>query len=528
MQFPADRGFEDGACARGLAASQLLRSDARIYEASVDGRRMAPEDALEVVAEMLEDYEASETAVMLDAYRPLETLSRAAELVSEALPESLLCAGLPPGDTALVDAGLEGAAGPEALEGCDVVLAVGDPFSTHPPISRPVRDMQLAERGNQLLALSTAVGRTGLAADRCVTVHPSRLAALTCALAVECGADEVSAALGGSDAGVICEQSGVSQEMVEELAGALEEADSAAVVLLNPAGYCCHPRAVVRGVAEAARGSGAELYPLYAAPNAGSAAEIGRMAPVLQAMRDGGIRAAVVLGFDPMGRMAPDVWGEAAEELEFVVHAGSLRTRFAREADALLPLALPWEESGTLTGADGEQVQGPAWSSLPEGVVGLDGFLEGLAYHLGADASASGGAESAEPQAVPVGEMIDEDVLGDHEPADGCATMVAAPQVYADGNTTALELSAWARRMAGGETAVMGPALAEELGLRGGEPVRLGDDVVVLDCDVREGMPDGVVAVPSHRESVRRLLHSDIAGDMISISPAEVEIRSAE
>lgn len=528
MQFPADSGFEGGACARGLAASHLLRSDARIYEASVDGRPMVPEDALEAVADMLGNYEASEVAVMLDAYRPLETLSRAAELVSAALPKALLCTGLPPGDPALLDAGLAAEVAPVNLEECDLVLALGDPFSTHPPVSRHLRNMQLAERGNRLLVVSSAVGRTGLGADRCMTVHPGRLAALTCALAVECGANEVSSALGGADADAICDESGVPPSMVEELAGALDEADTGAVVLANPAGYCCRPHAVVRGAAEAARESGARLHPLYASPNASAAAEIGRMPPVLKAMRDGRVRAAVVLGFDPMGRMAPAVWGEAAEELEFVVHAAPVRTRFAREADALLPLALPWEESGTLGAVDGGQVRSSAWASLPEGVVSMDGLLEGLAYHLGADASASGRAESPEPRPVPVERVVGEDVLEGHEPADGCATMVAEPQVYADGNTAWLEVSSWTRRMAGSEAAVMGPGLAEELGLQDGEPVSLGDDRVVLDCEVREGMPDGVVAVPSHRESVRSLLHWHATEDVISVGPAEVEIRSAE
>jgi anaerobic selenocysteine-containing dehydrogenase len=349
-----------------------------------------------------------------------------------------------------------------------------------------------------------------------------------CAVAVECGAGDVADALGGPDADEICERSGAPRDVVEELSGALDEADSAAVLLSNPGGYCCHPRSVVRATAEMARAAGAALYPLYGCPNARSPVGTDTMPGVLEAMRSGEVRAAVVVGFDPMGRFAPAVWGEAANELEFVVYAGSLRTRFTVEADAVLPVALPWEESGSYEALGEGIIPSASWAPLPDGVADMTGLLDGLAHHLDSEVAPSGEAELADPQAVSVERMVGDEVFRRPDVGDGRVTAVGEAEVYADGNSAALELSSWTRRMAGREKVIMAPDRAEELGVEEGDPVTLGEDSLTLPCGIRDGMPRDVIAVPSHREGIKRLLQWRVTEDVVEVGPAEVSIRSAE
>jgi len=536
--FPADLGIEQGACVLGLAAGSLLRAENRIYGATCEGEPKRLAEALEDLAGRLLSFNESEVGLLLGISRPLENLALAAALRGAALPASRLALLVPPQDEPFLRAGLGACPHVGDLSDCDVVLTIGDPFSTHPVISRPVRDMQLAKRGNRFLAIDTAPGRTARSAGERTLIAPFKLAGFLCAIAVECGCEELSGALGGAGTDEICGKLAIPPESVRSLASALKDASSPAIVISHARGRYAHGGAVVRAAAELAKAVNAKLFPMPVSPNSPVAAVLAArfkavsVASLLGAIGSGRTQALLVVGVDPANVFPERIWKAFAEKLDFLAWAGSLRSEFARAAQIVVPLALPWEESGSILTPGGRLTGSRGWSEVPGGVASVEGFVSPLGQKLGTGPIASAGLdgiEGAELAAVPLAEEVTEAVLEVPALAKGEAFLIGAPEPYGYAGGLSVMAASWQRRMAALEKAVLSAALAAEIGVKDGDLVTVsGRSEVTLPCVVEGEIEAKLAALPSHRADLSEMLEWSTGPDRIEIDPAVVKVTRAD
>ena len=532
--FPADLGVEQGACVLGVTAARLLRANERIYGAACDGEPCSLDGALDKLAGRLAQFEHDQVAFLVDANRPLEGLEAVFALRSDAAPTARVAPVVPPEDEVFVRAGAGACPAVEKLAACDLVVAIGDPFSTHPVISRPIRDMQYGARGNRFLSIDVAAGRTGRTAHERLVLHPFALAGFVCATALECGCTEIGDALGGAGVEDICGKLGLSVERVRSVAEQLRSAQSAAIVLSCSRGRYAHAGAVLRAAAALAKAVGAALFPLPVCANTpvlGALSErhdAESLGGVLAGVEGGDVKALVVLGVDLENVLPARIWGELNAKLDLLAWAGALDSALADVADVVVPLALPWEESGTVVGSSGQLVECQSWSSAPAGVLTLSALAAALGEKLGAKAlepASQRDLECSTAGAAPLEEDVNEAILNVPEVKEGEAILVSAPEPYAYGGTVSVSGAHWQRRMASQCQALVSGPLAIELGIGDGQFITLSNGAeAALPCAVRNGSEAKVVAVPSSVAALRELLDWRLEDGRIAVEPAVVKV----
>jgi hypothetical protein len=375
------------------------------------------------------------------------------------------------------------------------------------------------------VSIDTAPGRTTRAADEAIMLRPEALAAFVCAVAVAAGADEVGAALGESDLAAICDRAGLSREEVESLAGRITGADEPGFVVSASLGRYSHAAAVIAGVqalVSACDGS-AWILPLcmnaFALPGLASSLDLRPPVDVRKAVEGSEVDALVVVGFDPGSIFPEEIWRPWLERPKLVAWAGSLSCAFAEAADIAIPLALAWEESGTMVCRDGSPGHFGRWAPPPGNVPTVQELMGMLAGGMGAkeleplEAAEAIGTAAAGPS---LGDPIGPGVLDVAEAAEGCVTVVGAPEPQ--GYTGGLDLAGapWQARMAAEEAAVC--PVAAEGWITLGEP----PGIAVACRPPGHGQHEKewtspVAAVPAHWPAARELLDWQVSpgGDLV-------------
>ncbi len=108
---------------------------------------------------------------------------------------------------------------------------------------------------------------------------------------------------------------------------------------------------------------------------------------LIQGISDGGIKAAFILGEDPVGAGLIDK--QSISKLEFLMVASPFITSTAEQADVVLPLSINLENSGSYITADGTAVKMQAAKKAPAGKNNMDIWSEltGLLNPLGTKAN---------------------------------------------------------------------------------------------------------------------------------------------
>ena len=230
---PAYPGHEaeprQGLCARGHFIAELLSHPGRIREPMArggDGLRAVARDGARGLAALARGSREG-LAVVIDGNLPCEEIARAVHVANVGLNVDRVALFIPPADEAVLR-GLATSAAPragrEALADCDVLLAVGDPFATHPLVASPVLDALAKARGNRLLCIDSVRGRTaGFAAEFC-RVAPGGEAAALAGLLAAMGAAESLPEAARCDVAAAAEMAGVD---ADELAGLAASVSSA-------------------------------------------------------------------------------------------------------------------------------------------------------------------------------------------------------------------------------------------------------------------------------------------------------------
>jgi len=517
--FPRDLGLDRGACVLGVTAGKLLRSANRIHKASIRGADVSVTEAATRVWHALEHHSAARTVFVLDVARPLEGIAAAA-----ALGHGRLALFVPPEDEPFARAGVGPRPAIEELADCDMVLTIADPFSTHPPTSRYIRDMRENARGNRFIAVDTAPSRCGRSADRAIALHPHALAGFLCAMAIECGCPELQEALGGVGAEELCERLGLPILMVRDCVTELREAKAPAIVMANRCGQYAHADAAVLAAARLAGCVDAKFFPMTVAGNSLLAPALAHrfeavtMASLLTSIDAGQVGALVLVGVDPTAICPERIWRALRDKVEFLACAGPLHTAFARTADVSLPLALPWEESGSLFGADGAIEPCNAWLPPPAGVPTTVELMAMLAAPNASEPQALDGLKcgGGEPASVT------DEVLRLPQTEDGQMVLSAMAEPYGYTGALCIDAAHWQARMGAQERVSVPAAVAEALELHDGDLVALGraDVTATLPCTVRGESG----SLPAHRRELRELLDWRVDAERITVDPAVVQI----
>jgi hypothetical protein len=508
--FPADLGVDQGACVLGATAGRLIAADERVFRARVDGQSVGLGPALDAVAERLQSGDPARTALVIDLNRPLEGLAWAHALFAEGLPGASVTAFVPPQDAAVAEAGICSMPPLAELAVRDLVLTAGDICSSHPAITRLLRNMQRADRANSWVAIDVAPSRTTRAADEEVLVRPEALAAFACAVAATAGAEDLTAALGESDPEAVDWHAGLMHERVRDLAGRIGQAEKAGFVVSPGLGRCSHASSVIAAVQAMARACHgmAWVLPLcmntFALPALTRALGLRPLGELQEAMEGGAVDTFMVVGFDPQAVLPERIWSAWLSHPQDVLWAGSLACGFSEAAHVAVPLALAWEESGSMVCHSGELGQSEPWADPPQDVLTTQELMQAIADRMGrTDIGPPAVADivADSPPAPPLGDVVGPGVLDVPEPEEGCVTVVGAlePQGYTGG--LFLGQSAWQARVAAEEAACSGQATQGAIAL--GDPPG-----TVLPCrgPHEERWTDPVVAVPAHWPAARELL----------------------
>jgi hypothetical protein len=531
--YPADLGLDrQGACVRGVTAARLMDCGQRALRARRYGRAAAVDEAVAEAVAVLRDKEPTRTAIVVDVNRPLEGVAAVAEVCRRA--GAHLAVFGPPEDLPLVDAGLldpEGRPPLAGLSACDLVLAVGDPFSTHPAVAMPVRDMQFAARGNRLISVDAFPGRTTAEATESVVPGPQGLAAFLAALAVQCGADTTGWKLGGQTPRDICEGLGLPMDHVRTVAAALKEASSPGVLVSLSLGRCTAARAAAAAVRLLAAAVGAKLWSLTVSANSGALRRLEQvygarpLAVLLGEAAAGELDVLMVAGWDPASVMAGATWRKLSETCATVCWAASLESPFDASADVVLPLKLAWEEAGTMVGPSGEPVLCAAWPAAGQSAMGLAELADRLAAGLGVGplpepdvgSLVSSGAAQAGPE-----RSITADVLRPQPLSQGQVYVVGLPEPQGFTGGVSLGTGHWQRRVCAEERVAVPADLVRALGLGDGQTIDLTNgDTVSMPWRLQPG-PHGVVGVPTHWPQLRELLQPEGAEDPLHFAARPV------
>jgi len=455
--YPADLGVTHGACVLGLSAAAMFSAANRIVRARTDGQDCAPEAALDDLAGRLSSVAPEQVAICVDINRPLEGIAAAAALRDQALPGAQVSAFVPPQDWPFAATGLGAAPSHSEIAGCDLVLAVGDVFSSHPAVAGLVRDMQQARRQNRLISLDSAPGRTSRAANQAILLTPDRIAAFLCALAVAAGAGEVKSALGGLAAAEICERVQLDASVVDGLKAALTDAKSPGIIVAANLARYTNGAAVLSAACQLAQVCGGKLWPLPLGTNSAVAGALKEAlalhsaAGTFEAIDSGKTKVLLVVGFDPASVFPPRMWSHWSGRCGTIAWAGSLGSEFAVQTKVVLPLALGWEESGHKLSPEGAAAPFAAWLPAPQGILTVEELMRGLAGRLGASAltlADLGEASALSAASVNAGAHISKDVVDVRRPpVASAAWLVGAhePHGYTGGLST--DALGWQRRL---------------------------------------------------------------------------------
>jgi len=441
-------------CFRGHYLAEMAVHPLRLTQAVVrngseaGAKKVAPDGALAELASRLSKAQG-DVAVIVAGGLPTEDISAALRLGREVLGTPWAAVYLPPGD-ALMLKGLAPSVpvlSAEHLPECDLCLAVGDIFATHPVLSRPLLERRAA-RKTRLAALDSLPNRVSAFAERFVHVRPGGEAPALAALVRLLGgrvADDHRWAAGRSPED-LAQEAGADLPVLQAVADALKEAERPAIVLDPVAGRTGNIIATAAMASALCGACGGRLAPMFASGNAvgaaSAAASLGAAAlsEVLQAVREAKVEVLFLIGVD-----LPVVVGEReARDIRRCVSTlavgSDFRNATTEAADIVLPLAAGFEEDGSIAGVAGGSRRLTALVSPPGGALPARVLCEELAVQAGA-------ALGPPPDVVPglpfEGSAVEE-ILTAGEEGQGLRLVARADTVDFGGGSVS-RLLAWPR-----------------------------------------------------------------------------------
>jgi len=505
-----------GLCARGHFLADLAAHPGRIREVMErggGGLRAVPRDQARGRSVLLRGSREG-LAVVIDGNLPCEELARAVHVAHVGLNVSRVAIFVPPADEAVLR-GLSTSAAPrvqkEALADCDILLAVGDPFATHPLVASPIIDAMGKARGNRLLCIDSVRGKTAAFAAEFCQVRPGGEAAALAGILRGIGAADRVAALADCDLAQAAQLAGADAAALEQLAKSVAGAKRLGVVLSLPEGRCAHAAEAAALAAKIAEAKGGSICPLLSYGNALGAwrltSQLGAV-PASQLMHDiraGHVNRLIVVGTDVVAAIPmPEL-----SSVEILAAVSAMPSATTARAQLVLPMALGFEVGGTIVDGSGV-VQTLSAVEPPRGALCPAEALEWLCPECEAMPATGVAALAAAEPRTSVDEVVGAPAGWALAAEEGKLTIVSRADClgFADG-TTSRQLT-WPAMIEPQPRVTLNPANSpaggETFGWTAGAVTLRSDGVALtLPVEVSADVPPGVAAVSPNFPETRML-----------------------
>lgn len=502
-------------CARACVVADLSDHPLRSYVAELRRKvKLEPTELDEVVGWLKKELEGAEenAAVLLDGNTTNENLSAGVRFAREVIGTENLAIYLPSSDEALLDGICTTQASlsePEGLRDCDVILAIGDPFSSHPVVSEPVLKAKSRTRGNELITIDSINGRTAKFATRPILVKPGQ------------EAEAVASILKAVDAGSIPDELPVEVDL-GEVAERIKSCSKLGIVVSCPEGRTMAVDALGACIAKLAELTSAVFVPLFTYGNAvgaysaKSALGVESFAALITAekFRSAGKLVCIGLNLRVLGVLdtRPIVW------------AGSIRPPRDGRIIASVPLAMWFEESGTFTKSNGGSVELSPVIEPPKGAIELRELL--ACFGATADQTKLELARRTERYPSVIGTLSGEKKLSLSGGEVVCVPLYDATCLY---DASLSSLFSWSREIQSEPVIYLSEEDSASAGVPRGGRVRLSgvNGHVVLLAEVSPDIPNGVAGVTPSFRSTEKLFTPRVdseTGKMI-VSPCVVKVQ---
>jgi len=391
-----------GICARGHYIVDLLSHPSRLtgaYLRKNGKRQLVPtSDGVRAVSDRLKKLGlGNHIGLLVDGNVPCETLVGLAQFTKTVLRSQSFSIYIPPTDQAL----LEGIGATQAailslseLAACDVILAVGDPFSMAPVLARSVQDARNAQRGNRLIVIDPLLGRTARYATDHLPISPGAESLVLAAIAVESGrAKALASALRGRSAANVAGVAGVPASAISSAAQAIKSAKKLGVVIGLAEGSTNNPAAVAAIAATLAEPKGGGVVPALAYGNAVGAFRVSHsvgavpLGRLLRQAASGELKALLVFGKDLLQDFAAAECADALRKLDFLAAALPIPGRISDLAKVVLPGSFWFEDEGTVIDFSGTRTDILSLMAPPGAARTTMALAEEIAAGLAPDAA---------------------------------------------------------------------------------------------------------------------------------------------
>jgi anaerobic selenocysteine-containing dehydrogenase len=351
-----------------------------------------PEHLFEALAASL-GQAGKNAAVVVDGNLPTEDVVAALLLARQVVGTDRASIYLPESDAAMVK-GIQPGTPILSLQdvaGCDVFLAVGDVFATHPVVSRHVLDARAARKA-RLFGLDCLPNRVNGFAEQFLRVRPGGEAAALAALCGLLGRDIPAGntwAEGRSPA-ALASLAGLSESELRPVADALSKGKQAAVLLDPVPGRMTNVTAAASIASALCGAPGLRLMPMFCCGNAVGAARAAASlgaAPLrttLQAALDGRAEILLSIGVDVLRALPREDASVLHDRVATLVVASAFRNASTEHADVVIPLAMWFEQSGSVLDPAGTRLDLEPLAPAPAGALNVRELCARLAAGLGA------------------------------------------------------------------------------------------------------------------------------------------------
>jgi len=533
-EYVADDALTRGRlCFRGHYLADMATHPFRLTAAELRGGRKqqagVPVSIDEVVASLSSRLQRAgkAAAILVDGNLPTEDIAAALRLAHEVVETDLASVYLPESDAAMLRGIRAGT--PilrfEDVPACDLFLAVGDAFATHPVVSRPLLEKRAARKA-KLFGMDCMPNSVAGFAEAFLCVKPGGEAAALAALCkmMKPGVSVGSAWADDRSAAELAETAGTTESALRPVAEALSKAEQPAILLDPVSGRMTHVAESAAVASILCEVSGARLMPMFRYGNtvgaARAAAGLGAvpLAETVSAVLAGKVAVLFSIGLDPLCGLAPEDAVNLRGRVSTFAVASAFPNRSTEGADVVLPLAVAFEEAGSVLDPAGSPIDLKPLMAPPGGAM----TAREICARLAAAAGASLTQEEPPRTEVFMG-RVDGPLEVADTPSDGIRLVARA-------DTTDFDLGSVSRLLAWPRVLEPIPELlmnASDVKTRGLTPrtnvlVRASGAEAHARLQVAENVPEGMAAVSAAFEETRPLFGR--GADGIELTPSEAEI----
>jgi len=340
-------------CAKGNYCLEMVNHPERLFVPIKEGTEVRLEDAAREIAAALKSA-GPKSALIVSGRASIEELSAAAAFAGQCLGNENLALNMPTGDYEVLEALSEVQTGKPLAELEDInkancILAVGDPFSVGPCISKRFFQSKYAERGNSINVIARDENLTSRFAFAKVISNEARgllgviKAVLAAGKATGAIADRLKHALADK------EINDIDQPAAGAIAGKLLDARNAVIVFASQSPVAAKLCGILAGLLD-------ENKKLYVLGDYGNASNIFKVfekkedvRDILNKVDDGQIEALLSLGAD-LVPSAPDMDVKGIlGKLKCLVSSAPFSNSTTALSSYVLPEAIWLEKDGTYT-----------------------------------------------------------------------------------------------------------------------------------------------------------------------------------